>query len=106
MNGEDKTKYGLTVKLHDFGQKTFEAFQNTTIKAARDAFYAFGDGNTGVTASASVRGETVRGAVRLGILTGITLAEIDEMKPHIVDWLANEIKLHVTNVTTATTDPN
>jgi hypothetical protein len=99
------SKYGLTCTLHDFGQKVFEQYQLSTMKASRDAFVKF-DGEVGVSASASVRGETVRAALKHGILSGITNEDIDQAKPYAIAWLADEIKAHVIAVTTEPADPN
>lgn len=99
-------KYGVSINLHDFGQDVFEKYQMETIKAARDAFFQFGGDGAGVTAQARVRGETVRTAIRLKILSGIQLADLTDMKPYVVDWIADEIKKHVTSVVMAPNDPN
>ncbi len=100
-------KYGVSITLHDFGQNTFETYQMETIKAARQAFFQFSaETGQGVTAQARVRGETVRTAIRLKILSGVQLSDLSDMKPYVVDWIAEEIKKHVSNVVTAPTDPN
>lgn len=99
-------KYGVSINLHDFGQSTFEQYQMETIKAARDAFFQFGGDGTGVTAQARVRGTTVRVALRHKIISGIEIEKVGDMKPYVVDWIADEIKKHVTNVVTAPNDPN
>lgn len=102
-----KTKYSVTITLHDFSQIQFEQYQESTIKAARDAFFPFaGAEGLGVTASAKVRGETVRAALRTQLLSGLTLDEVDGLKPYVVDWIADEIRAHVTQVTKAPPDPN
>lgn len=100
-----KQKYGLDVHMHDFSQKQFEQYQKETIKASRDAYFAFSDSN-GVTASAFVRGETVRTAIRLEIISVLTIEEVDNLKPYIVTWIADELRKHVTDVTTEPADPN
>lgn len=99
-------KYGVSITLHDFGQGAFEKYQMETIKAAREAFFQFSEDGTGVTAQARVRGETVRVALRNKIISGIQLADVADMKPYVVDWMAEEIKKHVNNVVTAPNDPN
>jgi hypothetical protein len=98
-------KYGVSINLHDFGQAVFEEYQLSTLKASQTAFFQFGSDGTGVTAQAHVRGVTVRTAVRLKIVTGITLDELESMKPYVVDWMADEIKKHVKNVVTPPVDP-
>jgi hypothetical protein len=99
-------KYGYSITLHDFGQTKFETYQMETLKAARQAFFQFSDDGQGVTAQARVRGETVRVALRLKIISGIELSDLEDMKPYVVEWIAEEIKKHVTNVATAPSDPN
>ncbi len=59
----EKTKYGVTITLNDFNQKSFELYQKAVVIASRDAFVSF-DGGNGVSASAHVNGETVREAAR------------------------------------------
>lgn len=106
MNDEI-TKFGFTIKLHDFGQRIFETYQTAVVKASRDAFFAFdGGGGRGVSAESAVRGEAVRAALQLGILSGIDEKQINEAKPYVVTWLADVIKNHVITVTTEPTDPN
>jgi acetate kinase len=102
---ETKSKYGLTINLHDFSQAQFEEYQPQVIKAAKLAYTEF-DGGTGVSASSVTRGETVRAAVKAGFLTGVTVEEIGELKPYVVEWLADQVRDHVKKVTTAPTDPN
>ncbi len=100
-------KFGLSATLNDFSQKQFEGFQMGVIVASRDAFVSFNPStNDGVSASAFVRGQTVRKAIEAGILTGVTVQQVDELKPHIVTWLADEIQKHVKTVMTAPIDPN
>lgn len=99
-------KYGVSINLHDFGQAVFEDFQMKTMKASQAAFFQFSTDGGGVTSQARVRGETVRTAIRLKIISGIQLADLTDMKPYVVDWIADEIKKHVTNVVTAPNDPN
>ncbi len=102
---DTKTKYDVTLNLHDFGQSVFEDYQLTTVKAARDAFFQFGADGAGVSAQSHVRGVTVRTAIRLKIVSGVTLKEVNDLKPYVVDWMADEIKKHVTNVVTPPVDP-
>ena len=100
-------KYGVAIHLHDFGQKTFEKYQMAVIRASKEAFVQFSQTtNDGVTATAFVRGETVREALKAGIISGIEPKDIDEMKPYVVSWIADEIQNHVKLITTAPTDPN
>ena len=99
-------KYGVSINLHDFGQALFEDFQMKTMKASQAAFFQFGTDGSGVTSQARVRGETVRTAIRLKIISGIQLTDLTDMKPYVVDWIADEIKKHVTSVVTAPNDPN
>lgn len=101
---DTKTKHGVTMSLHDFGQSVFEDYQLTTVKAAQAAFFQFGSDGSGVTAQSHVRGVTVRTALRLKIVSGVTLEEINDLKPYVVDWMADEIKKHVTNVVTPPVD--
>jgi hypothetical protein len=104
---DTKSKYGVTVAFHDFGQAQFEQYQEAAVRAARDAFYLFsGSDGAGVTATAKVRGETVRAALRTGILSGLTLEEVGGLKPYVVEWIADLLRAHVTHVTTAPPDPN
>lgn len=98
-------KYGVAAELKDFGQKTFEVFQRETLKASAEAYFAWSP-TSGVTAQAYVRGCTVREAIRLEILVGVDMAKVDDMKPYVVEWLADEIRKHVKEVTTAPADPN
>lgn len=100
-------RFDLSLSLQDFSQGQFEKYQIETIKASRDAYVLFTDQGSGVTASAKVRGEVVRSAIRNGIISvGITPEEVDGLKPYLVEWLADEIRKHVTQVTTAPADPN
>ena len=99
-------KYGVSITLHDFGQSTFESYQMETLKAARSAFFQFSESGQGVTAQARVRGETVRTAIRLKIISGVEIADVGDMKPFVVDWIADEIQKHVTSVVQAPADPN
>jgi len=100
-------KYDLSVILNDFSQKQFEAFQMGAIVASRDSFVAFNSStHDGVSATAMVRGQTVRKAIETGILTGITVEQVDGLKPYVVAWLADEVQKHVKFVTTAPVDPN
>lgn len=103
---DTKEKYGVAIHLHDFGQAVFEQYQTETIKASRDAFFQFSQEGAGVTATAAVRGKTVRTAIRLKIVTGITAEDVDSMKPYIVEWLADMIKAHVVSIVSAPADPN
>ncbi len=105
---DTKTKHGVTMSLHDFGQSVFEDYQLTTVKAAQAAFFQFGSDGSGVTAQSHVRGVTVRTALRLKIVSGVTLKEVNDLKPYVVDWMADEIKKHVANVVTppVDSDPN
>ncbi len=100
-----KEKYGIKINLHDFSQKSFETFQKKTIEASSVAFVAFSE-REGVTAVAVVRGETVRVAITTGILSGLSVEDVNELKPYVVAWIADEVRAHVTAVTTAPPDPN
>lgn len=102
---DTKTKYDVTVNFHDFNQSVFEDYQLTTVKAAQAAFFQFGSDGSGVTAQSHVRGVTVRTAIRLKIVSGVTLKEANDLKPYVVDWMADEIKKHVANVVTPPVDP-
>ncbi len=101
-----KEKDGISVNLHDFGQGIFESYQTQTIGAAQKAFFQFSQNGQGVQATSVIRGETVRTAIRLGIASGIPLADVDTMKPYLVEWLADVIKKHVSDVVAAPADPN
>lgn len=103
---DTKERDGVSVNLHDFGQSIFETYQTQTIAAAQKAFYQFSQNGQGVQASAVVRGETVRTAIRLGIASGIPVTDVDTMKPYLVEWLADAIKKHVADVVSAPADPN
>ena len=105
---DTKTKHGVTMSLHDFGQSVFEDYQLTTVKAAQAAFFQFGSDGSGVTAQSHVRGVTVRTALRLKIVSGVTPKEVNDLKPYVVDWMADEIKKHVANVVKppVDSDPN
>jgi len=99
------SKYDITVETLDFSQKKFESYQLAVLKASKEAYVAFSD-DSGVSASAVVRGQTVREAIRFEIIRGIEMKDVDEMKPYVVTWLADVIQAHVKEVTTAPTDPN
>ena len=99
------SKHDVTAQLYDFSQSAFETFQMATIKASRDAYFAFND-STGVTAVAKVRGETVRSAIQTGILKGVDIKDVDTLKPYVVAWLADEIQKHVKKISSAPEDPN
>lgn len=107
MESAEQSKFGITICLRDFSQKTFEQYQLAVIKASRAAFVQFSETtNDGVSATAYVRGETVREAIRHEIVSGLEIKEVDDLKPYVVSWLANVIQVHVKNVTTAPPDPN
>ncbi len=99
-------KYGITIHLHDFTQGVFSKYQKTTIQASKDAYVAFNTSGVGVTATAEVRGESVKAAINLGILSGLRLKDVDELKPYVVNWIADELSKHVKAVTTEPADPN
>jgi len=98
-------KYGVALSLCDFSQLQFEKYQEETIKAAKAAYISFSP-DTGVSATAMVRGETVRSAIRNKIVANFEVADVDGLKPYLVEWMADEIRKHVTQVTTAPADPN
>lgn len=102
----EEEKYGVKVEFRDFGQSAFETYQLTAVKASQHAFFSFGQDGTGVTAQAHVRGESVRAALRLKIVTGVTLEQVASMKPYIVEWIADELKKHIAQVVSAPADPN
>lgn len=99
-------KYGYTINFHDFGQAVFENYQLKTVKAQQQAFFEFASNGQGVRATAVERGETVRSALSLGIISGITANEIAEMKPYVVEWIAEQIRKHVAEVVNTPADPN
>lgn len=100
-----KDKFGITFHLHDFSQKVFETYQKAVILASKESFVSFSD-KEGVSATASVRGETVRVAIKTGILSGLSVDDVNGLKPYVVSWIADEVRAHVTAVTTAPPDPN
>ncbi len=99
-------KHGLTINLHDFNQGVYAQYQKETIKASKDAYVAFNTSGVGVTATAEVRGESVRAALRLGILSGIEVKDVDTLKIYVVNWIADELAKHIVSVTTEPTSPN
>lgn len=98
-------KYGLSIELKDFTQAQFETYQPQVIKASKAAYTEF-DNGTGVSATSLIRGETVRAAIKVGFLAGVTIEEIGNLKPYVVQWLADEVARHVKEIVTAPTDPN
>lgn len=98
-------KYGLTIELKDFTQKQFEIYQPFVIKAAKESYVDFG-GGTGVTANSILDSNVIKAALAAEFLTGVTAEQIGDMKPHIVKWLADEVRKHVKTVLTAPPDPN
>lgn len=98
---------GYPVSYNDFNQTVFEKYQVDIIRNNNEAFYSLTDGSgRGVEATAVQRGGTVRAAIAHGILTGITQEQCAALKPYVVRWLADEIKLHVLKVVEGPTDPN
>lgn len=98
-------KYGITFELKDFNQEQFEIYQPAAIAASKRAYTEFESG-TGITATAVVRGETVRAAISAGILSGIKVEEVGKLKPYIVTWIADEVRDHVKKVVSEPIDPN
>jgi hypothetical protein len=106
---DTKTKHGVTVHFHDFGQRTFENYQKTYITASRDAFVQWGNGSSrnGISANAEIYGAAVRLSLQFEIISGFEAKAIDDMKPYVVKWLADEINIHIKKVVTAPADdPN
>jgi len=99
-------KHGVKINLHDFTQGMFVQYQKATIQASKDAYVAFNNSGVGVTATAEVRGESVKAAINIGILSGIELKEVDGLKSYVVNWIADELSKHVKTVTTEPADPN
>lgn len=99
-------KYGIKLNLHDFSQGMFVQYQKATIQASKDAYVAFNTSGVGVTATAEVRGESVKAAINIGILSGIDVKDVDELKSYVVNWIADELSKHVKTVTTEPADPN
>jgi len=99
-------KYGIKINLHDFNQGAFAKYQKATIEASKDAYVAFNNSGVGISATAEVRGESVKVAINLGILSGVGLKEVDELKSYVVNWIADELSKHVKAVTTEPADPN
>lgn len=98
---------GYPVTFNDFSQNTFEKYQVDIIKNNNETFYPMSDNSgRGIEATAGRRGGTVRTAIVHGIITGISLEKVDHLKPYIVTWLADEIRIHVINVVSEPTDPN
>ena len=98
---------GYPVMFNDFSQNTFEKYQVDIIKTNNDSFYPVNDNSgRGIEATSVRRGGTLRAAIVHGILTGMTLEQAGNLKPYIVTWLADEIRLHVVSVVSAPTDPN
>ena len=96
---------GCEVIYNDFSQAQFEKYQKATLIATRAAYVAFESGGGG-TADAELRGESVREALRLGILSGFEVEKIGELKPYVVNWMAEELKAHVISITTEPISPN
>jgi acetate kinase len=103
---ESVEKYGVHLNLHDFGQDAFAEYQMQRLTAERKAFIQFSEDGNGVTAQAPVRSAIVRTAISLEIISGIQIEDIGDMKPYVVQWIADEIKKHVTNVVSAPPNPN
>lgn len=99
-------KHGIKINLHDFNQGAFVKYQKATIEASKDAYVVFNNSGVGVSATAEVRGESVKAAINLEILTGIKPEEVDELKSYVVNWIADELAKHVKAVTTEPADPN
>lgn len=100
-------KFGLVVELKDFSQAQYERYQPLVLKAAKDNFFSFGiENGGGITANAVVRGATIRAAIEAGFLTGLTPAEVGNLKPAAATWLAGKIEEHVKEVTNPPPDPN
>lgn len=98
-------KYGLNIELLDFTQKQFETYQPLVIKVSKDAYIDFG-GGTGISANSVVLGGVVRAAITAGFLTGVTAEQVDGLKPHVVKWLADEVRRHVKEIVAGPVDPN
>lgn len=98
-------KYSLKICFHDFDQAVFAQYQKQTLIASKNAYVAFNN-DTGVTATAELRGESVKAAIQLEIISGIETSHIGTLKPYVVNWLADELRKHVTAVTTEPADPN
>lgn len=100
-------KHGLTIHLHDFTQGMFSKYQKASIQASKDAYVAFSAAQgVCMTATAEVRGETVKAAINLGILSGVDIKDVDGLKPYVVNWIADALAAHVQTVTTEPADPN
>lgn len=98
------SKYGVTVQLHDFSQAQYEIYEPAVIKAVRDNTYEIPAAKTSSTAQAVVRGASVRAAIKAGFLTGITAEDVDKLSPRAVTWLAEQVGLHVKEVTSPLPD--
>lgn len=101
-----ESKYGLTLAFHDFGQGAFAQYQMESLAAAQKAFFQFGADGTGVSSDAYQRGETLKSALRSGIVSGLEITAVDGLKPYAVTWAVNLLKAHVSLVTTEPADPN
>lgn len=98
---------GYPVNFHDFSQNALEKYQVDIIKTNNASFYPMSDNSgRGVEATSVRRGGTLRAAITHGIVTGITLEQANNLKPYIVTWLADEIRIHVVRVVNGPTDPN
>ena len=99
-------KYKLDLQLQDFSQKAFEQYQMRVLQATSRAYVSYEGTNLGVTATAIVRGETIRAAIQHGILTGMNADEVDNLAPAAVVFIADKIAKHVKEITTHEPDPN
>lgn len=99
-------KYGLTLHFHDFGQGAFAQYQMETLAAAQKAFFQFAQNGSGVSSDAFERGEALKAAIRNGIVSGVTIESVNELKPFVVSWAVELLKAHIKNVTTEPADPN
>ncbi len=98
---------GYMVMLNDFSQATFEKYQVDIIKNNNASFYPVAENSSrGIEATAVRRGGTLRTAIIHNILSGMTLEQADGLKPYIVTWLADAIRMHVVQVVNGPTDPN
>lgn len=98
-------KYNIHAELVDFSQAQFEKYQTAVITASRQNYYDYGSGR-GITAEAVVTGATIRAAHEIGILSGLTKEQIENLTPKVAAWLVEKIRKHVKDVVTPDSDPN
>lgn len=88
MNIAHKT-LNVSAELHDFNQAGYETYHTALMQ-----------GVEGKVSSAVANGAVVKAAIEAGILTGVQVGEVGEMKPAAVIWLTKKIHLFVEETVT------